>query len=149
MRGIDGRIGRKEFQKLTATDLMEREVTYYPKETNCYTLALGIVQGNFGSIPIVDDEKRLIGVVSEFDLLEALLAGMDLDHLTAWEIMKHPFSVSEEMPGREIMAFLQKNRLIRAPVTDRSGRLVGIVARRDLLAGYIKTKAGPRLRSTG
>lgn len=49
-----------------------------------------MVNGNFGSVPVVDDEMRLIGIVSEYDLLDALLTGVDVTHLSAEEIMKHP-----------------------------------------------------------
>lgn len=134
--------GEKPFREMTARHLMERAVTFFKKETKCDVILSVMVNGNFGSVPIIDDNKKLIGIVSEYDLLDALLTGVDVTSLSAEEIMKYPHAVAIDATAIETARFIQKNHLIRVPVIDREGRLVGIVARRDLLNGYLDALLG-------
>lgn len=143
MRRTDMMIGNKPLREMTALHLMERAVAFFKREAKCDVLLSAMVNGNFGSVPIVDGEMRLIGIVSEYDLLDALLTGTDVTNLSAEEIMKHPYSVSIDCPAMEIGRFIQQNHLIRVPVVDRENRLVGMVARRDLLNGYLEELLGP------
>jgi CBS domain-containing protein len=143
MRKSDPIIETKPLRKATALHLMERAVAFFKKETKCDTILSTMVNVNFGSVPIVDEEMRLIGIVSEYDLLDALLTGVDVTNLSAEEIMQHPHSVSIDCPALEIGRFIQQNHLIRVPVVDRENRLVGVVARRDLLNGYLEEILGP------
>ena len=92
----------------------------------------------FGSIPIVDGSSKLVGIVSEFDLLKALRKGKNLDEVLAGEIMTpNPVSVTQDTNVLTLIDVLQNNHLIRVPVVDAIGKLIGIVARRDLLRGYL------------
>jgi CBS domain-containing protein len=143
MRKSDPMMETKPLRKAMALHLMERAVAFFKKETKCDALLSAMVNGNFGSVPIVDGEMRLIGIVSEYDLLDALLAGVDVTNLSAEEIMKHPHSISIDCPAMEIGRFIQQNHLIHIPVVDRNNRLVGMVARRDLLNGYLEELLGP------
>ena len=128
---------------MTARHLMERTFTFFSGETHCEAILSAIVHENFGSVPIIDEQMRLIGIVSEYDLLDAILTGLDLKNLSATEIMKYPHAVLIDAQAMEIARFVQKNHLIRVPVVDREGRVVGIVARRDLLSGYLEALIGP------
>ena len=91
-----------------------------------------------GSIPIVDDHNKLLGIVSEFDLLGALRRGKKLEDVSAGEILTaNPVSVTKDTDVMTLVDVLQNNHLIRVPVLDNKGCLIGIVARRDLLRGYL------------
>lgn len=143
MRKTDMMMGAKPVREMTALHLMERAVTFFKKETRCDAILSAMVNGNFGSVPIVDDERRLIGIVSEYDLLDALLTGAEITHLSAEEVMRHPYSVSIDCPALEIGRFIQQNHFIRVPVVDQENRIVGMIARRDLLSGYLEELIGP------
>lgn len=54
-----------------------------------------------------------------------------------------PICVTEETLSEEIIQLLQEKHLIRVPVVDKNGTLVGVVARRDILQGYLKSKESP------
>jgi CBS domain-containing protein len=135
MRGTAERTEVTPLTGLTAAHFMRKEVCCRPSDTSAYALAKEMTKGNFGSIPIVDGKGHLIGIVSEFDLLDAVLSGMDLKNLEAKEVMKHPFSAFERASAASVLKFLQKNHLIRVPVTDGEGKVIGVVARRDFLSG--------------
>ena len=131
-----------QFHELTAADVMERVVQSAHQRTKGDVLASMMIEG-FGGVPIVDDGHRLVGLVTEFDLLAALDSGRRLDDLAAHDVMTcEPLSVTPHADVRTVMHVLQTNHFIRVPVVDGEGRLVGIVARRDVLRGYLSSKAG-------
>ena len=64
-------------------------------------------------------------MVSEFDLLEAILEGKELSQVTAADIMtKEKVSVTHATPAMEIIHLLQSKHIIRVPVTDAEGNLI-------------------------
>lgn len=144
MRRVDYMLGGEDFKKMSASHFMQTDVYYYPKSATGDKLATAITMGGFGSVPIVDKGKKLVGIVSEFDLLRAIINGRELEKVTAEEIMtSNPISVAEETPSEAIIQLLQEKHLIRVPVVDKNGALMGVVARRDILQGYLKSKESP------
>lgn len=128
-----------KFGQLTVGSIMEREVQSGTKDTEAKMLASYMMDG-FGSVPIIDKSSKLVGIVSEFDILKALRKGKNLDEVIAGDIMTaHPVSVTQDTNVLTLMDVLQNNHLIRVPVVDTTGKLIGIVARRDLLRGYLQT----------
>jgi CBS domain-containing protein len=60
--------------------------------------------------------------------------------VTAGDILtENPVSVTKDTDMMTLVDVLQNNHLIRVPVLDNVGKLIGIVARRDLLRGYLQT----------
>jgi CBS domain-containing protein len=132
-------IRESKFGKLTVGAIMEKQVQSAEKDTKAEMIASYMMEG-FGSVPIVDENNKLVGIVSEFDLLAALRKGKKLQHVAAGEILTaNPVSVTQDTDVVTLMDVLQNNHLIRVPVLDNVGKLIGIVARRDLLRGYLQT----------
>jgi CBS domain-containing protein len=128
-----------KFGKLTVGAIMEKQVQSAEKDTTAEMIASYMMDG-FGSVPIVDENNKLVGIVSEFDLLAALRKGKNLKDVAAGEILTpNPVSVTQDTDVVTLMDVLQNNHLIRVPVLDKVGNLIGIVARRDLLRGYLQT----------
>jgi CBS domain-containing protein len=128
-----------KFGQLTVGSVMEKEVQSGMKDSEAKLLASYMMEG-FGSVPIIDETSKLVGIVSEFDLLKALRKGKNLEDVMAGDIMTaNPVSVTQDTNMLTVMDVLQNNHLIRVPVVDSKGKLIGIVARRDLLRGYLQT----------
>ncbi len=137
----EGRTALREskFGQLTVGSLMEAQVQSAEKSTKAEILASYMMDG-FGSVPIVDSTNKLLGIVSEFDLLGALRRGKKLEEVTAGDILTaNPISVTKDTDVMTLVDVLQNNHLIRVPVLDNAGKLIGIVARRDLLRGYLQS----------
>ncbi|MGB0909154.1 MAG: HPP family protein [Nitrospirales bacterium] len=136
----EGRTALREskFGHMTVGSVMEEEVQSEAKDVNAEFVASMMMEG-FGSVPIVDETNRLLGIVSEFDLLNAVRKGRRLADVTAGEIMTpNPVSVTKDTDILTVLDVLHNNHLIRVPVVDSTRRLVGIVARRDILRGYLQ-----------
>ncbi len=133
----------KNLMEMTASHLTSRDVSVFEGHASCHTLAEAIVHGSYGGIPIVNQEYVLIGIVTEYDLLNAMLKGKEMAETPATEIMTEPsISITGEMPVEEIIALFQSRHLIRVPVVDSGGKLIGIVSRRDILACYVESTLG-------
>jgi CBS domain-containing protein len=101
-------------------------------------LAGAMSEGGFGSVPILAKDGKLVGIVSEFDLLKAIEEGKEMTKVTAGEIMiKDPVTVFRNTPAMEIIHLLQEKHFIRTPVVDADGKLAGVVSRRDIIQGYL------------
>ncbi|MBI4400267.1 MAG: CBS domain-containing protein [Nitrospirae bacterium] len=125
------------FGQLTVARFMEKDVQYGHLRTKADVLASQMIEG-FGAMPIVDEKQRLVGIVSEYDLLAALERGQRWSELSAQDIMTpNPYSVRPETDIGTLIHVFRASHLIRVPVVDAEGRLIGIVARRDILRGYL------------
>jgi CBS domain-containing protein len=131
-------VGARDFKTLIAEQFMQDGVDAYRPEDDGETLAQAMTEGGFGSVPIVDQDRHLLGIVSEFDLLRALNEEKHLASVKAGDLMTpNPITVSPETPTMEIIQSLEAKHLIRMPVVNEEGKLLGVVARRDVLQGYL------------
>jgi CBS domain-containing protein len=132
-------VGTRDFKTLEAEQFMQDVVSYYHVEDTVDKLAGAMSECGFGSVPILATDGKLMGIVSEFDLLKAIEEGKELAKVTAGEIMtKDPMTVGRKTPAMEIIHLFQEKHLIRAPVVDADGKLAGVVARRDIIQGYLR-----------
>ncbi|MEX2494415.1 MAG: CBS domain-containing protein [Nitrospirales bacterium] len=139
MRRVDYMVGARDFKTLEAEQFMQDVVTSYQVEDTLDKLAGAMIDGGFGSVPILAKDGKLVGIVSEYDLLKAIEEGRDLAKVTAGEIMiKDPITVSRNTPSMEIIHLLQERHFIRTPVVDADGKLTGVVSRRDLIQGFLR-----------
>jgi len=123
---------------LTVGQLMEDAVTQCTTRTDAATIAYLMTHRNFGSLPVVEDDGTLVGIVTEYDLLQAMIDGRDLRKILATEIMSaYPLTVTEEQTLAQVADLFQDRYVTRVPVV-RNKKLVGILARRDMLFGYMK-----------
>ena len=138
MRRVDYMVGARDFKTLIAEQFMEDGVDAYRPEDDGETLAQAMTEGGFGSVPIVDQDRHLLGIVSEYDLLRALNEEKSLASVKAGDLMTpNPITVSPKTSTMDIIQSLEAKHLIRMPVVNEEGKLVGVVARRDVLLGYL------------
>jgi len=123
---------------MVAKDIMNKIVTAAKKNTIGRDLAIKLLSGMYSGLPVVDDTGKVVGVVSEFDLLKALKEGKKLEQVTAEDIMsKKPVCVTENTPVDEIIDLMTKHNIIRVPVL-RNDNLVGIISRCDILSSIVE-----------
>lgn len=127
----------KDVSSMTVKQVMEQMVQFVHLRTKGDVIASLMIEG-FGAVPVVDKTRTLIGIVSEHDLLAAIDDGQTLGALTAGEVMTgNPYSVRPETDLGTLVHVLRASDLVRVPVVDAKDRLVGIIARRDVLRTYL------------
>lgn len=123
---------------LKARGIMDKRVLAVTRQVSGRDLAVLFLSGNFSGLPVVDHAGRLVGMVSEFDLLKALLDKKDLHTVKAEDLMSPiPLCVEEDMAVEEVIKIMIENHVIRLPVV-RNERLVGVIARADVLNHMIE-----------
>jgi len=135
----------------TVKDVMTTEVVAVRRGATFKDMAAALRRYRVSALPVIDDEEKVIGVVSEADMLakEALTDPGLIDGLvhhkevhkaaglTAGDLMTHPAVTVRPDDSVEHAARLMYNlRIKRLPVVDAGGGLVGVISRTDLLAVY-------------
>ncbi len=119
--------------KTKVRDMMTTRIVAATREYNGRDLAALLLSGSFSGIPIIGPGNHLVGMVTEFDLLKAMVEGKDLHALTAEDIMSpDPISVQEHQTAQEAITVMISQKIIRLPVV-RDGKLIGLIARSDIL----------------
>jgi len=123
-------------------DIMTTGVVTVRPDTPHQTVAAMLRQHRVSGFPVADDDGKVVGVVTETDLV-ALVAGRRhrrhraAEQATAGDLMSHPaVTVGPDDPVKTAARLMRKQRLQRLPVVDRDGRLAGIVSRSDVLSVF-------------
>ncbi|WP_432971473.1 CBS domain-containing protein [Dactylosporangium sp. CA-233914] len=133
-------------RQLTVADVMTPEVVV--ATADCLVREIIDVLTDYGvsGLPVVDSDDRVIGVVSEADLLPALAGDADDDAVarrSARELMTTPaVSVGPDAGVRIAARLMARHRVGRLPVVeDGTGRLVGMLTRGDLIRRTMRSDA--------
>jgi CBS domain-containing protein len=140
-------------------DVMTEPVVAARPDTGYKEIVEVIARFGVSALPVIDDDCHVLGVVSEADLLHKVeFTGEDMHARlferrrrsarkkaagdTAGELMTSPpITVGPEAPAKVAARLMDSAQVKRLPVVDAEGRLLGIVARRDLLRVYVRSDA--------
>lgn len=140
---------------MIAADVMVRKVVSVKPDDTVGDVVDLLLEHDISAVPVVDDEERVVGIVSEADLIhrqeidtekphrwwiEAVLPASKLaDEFTKThgrrvdEIMSpNVVTAAEDTPLGEIATLLERHRIKRLPIV-RDAKLVGIVSRSNLI----------------
>ena len=151
---------------MQARDIMTTRVITVAPDTDIREAAKSLLDNRISAMPVIDKDGKLVGVVSEGDLMRRPEAGTGRHH--SWwldllaspreralryvkehsrrvgDIMTHKvIAVSEDADLESIAETLEKNRIKRVPVV-KDGKVIGIVSRANLMRGLIAREAAPR-----
>jgi CBS domain-containing protein len=140
---------------MRAMDVMVRDVVTVHADTDIAEAIKLLSTHDVSALPVVDAENRLIGIISEADLIHRVELGTE-KHRPWWQeavtgasalaedfakshgkkvdelMTSNVVSASEDTPLSEIAALLERKRIKRVPIT-RDGKLVGVVSQSNLI----------------
>jgi CBS domain-containing protein len=123
---------------LKASDVMNRPVVSARPKASARDVVLQLNSGLYSGMPVTEGAGKVVGIITELDLLRAVAEGKELAKTTAEDIMSRDVvTVSPDTPVIEIIQFMYDKNLIRVPVV-KEGKLVGIVSRSDILRSLIE-----------
>ncbi len=145
--------------KSTVKDVMTTRVIWVKKDASFREMATTLRQYRVSAFPVIDDAGKVVGVVSEADLLakQALDGGEDgmpgmitgllrrreqekARGVTAGEVMTSPaVTVRPEDTVEHAARLMYTRKVKRLPVVDAGGHLLGIISRADVLAVFDRT----------
>ena len=115
--------------------MTERVMAISP-DTPLPVIAATFVAQGFGGAPVVDETDRVIGFVSEIDLMDALLRDDPQETLARDLMSSPPITIDEFAPAEEAMTLLRERGIHHLPVV-RQGCLVGIISPVDVLRYFV------------
>ena len=128
---------------LHAKTIMKRDVISVHPETPLDKVIDILIQHNITGIPVLNEDSSIAGIVTEKDILSFLLDKNILDltnnrllcETTVYHIMtSQVVAFDEDTPITEICEALTNRNFRRVPITDKNGKLVGIISRKDIIA---------------
>jgi CBS domain-containing protein len=150
---------------MLAKDIMTRTVATVRPETNLAEVATRMVTDHISGMPVVDDAGRLMGVITEGDLLRRWETGTETQHAGWIDLLLGPSrlandyvqshsrtvrdvmtdtveTVAEDTPLADVVKLMEKRHIKRVPVM-RGEALVGLVSRADLVRALAKKLNAP------
>ncbi|MGC9543515.1 CBS domain-containing protein [Streptomyces sp. UG1] len=138
----------------TVSDVMTHTVVAVGSEAPFKEIVELLDQWKVSAVPVLAGEGRVVGVVSEADLLpkEEFRGGSDIGGdlaervkaaaLTAGELMTTPaVTVHADASLAEAARIMARRHVKRLPVVDGVGMLQGVVSRSDLLKVFLRSDA--------
>jgi CBS domain-containing protein len=147
---------------MNAADIMVTNVITVRPDASVKDVAQILLARRISALPVVDDAGKLLGIISEADLIHRAEVGTErpyswwLEFLTAREILAQDYikaharlaadimtrtvvTVTADTPVREIVSLFEKHGIKRVPVVAK-GKLVGIVSRADLVQALLRAQ---------
>jgi CBS domain-containing protein len=142
----------------TVKDVMSTHVIAVRQGAPYKEMAAILHEQRVSAFPVIDEDNKVIGVVSEADLLtkEALegtvprtIQSLTRQHVrsqvnavTAADLMSKPaVTIGPDEPVTHAARLMYSKRVKRLPVTSDDGKLIGIVTRSDVLSVYSRPDA--------
>jgi arabinose-5-phosphate isomerase len=133
-----GTLGRK---LLRVSDLMHvgTEVPRVGLATSMTDVLLEMTAKRLGVTAVVDDDGRLLGIVTDGDLRRALAAGSDVTSRVVGDVMsEHPKTIPSDALAAFAVATMERHAITVLFIVDDEARLVGVIHLHDLLrAGVV------------
>ena len=115
-----------------ARNLMVERVTAVDAAATLVEVGRLLLATRFGGVPVVENDSRVVGFVSETDVLDAFLKGVDVATPISSVMTRPPIVVDEFATSDDVMSILRESHIRHLPVV-RDGRLVGIITPHDVL----------------
>jgi CBS domain-containing protein len=155
---------------MKASDVMSSNVITVDADTCVQDVADTLLQNRISAVPVVDRNGKLLGIVSESDLMRRPEAGTEkqpspwLELLSSKQALADDFvrthsrkvvdvmtkdviTATPDTPVGEIARLLEKNSIKRVPIMDGK-KVVGIVSRANLLQALASLKSGKAPKTT-
>ena len=112
---------------ITAADVMTPDPLTLSADTTTHEAAAILSEHRISGAPVVDDSGRIIGIVSEYDLIAR--SGTTVGQVMTRDVVTVPDSATVD----RVRALLVTQRLKRLPIVNAQGKLVGLISRADLV----------------
>ena len=132
----------------SAKEIMTPSPQCCSRETTLNEVANLMVEADCGEIPITDSSNRLVGVITDRDIVCRVVAkGKNPTAVTAGEVMTEPVvCVKEDTSLQDVMSVMEENQIRRVPVVDATGCCCGIISQADVALNARDGQVGEMVR---
>jgi CBS domain-containing protein len=123
---------------LTAGAIMTADLVTVRPDASIEEAIDMLLNQQISGLPVVDDDGRLVGVITEFALLAVSYDRRVANHTVSQHMTRELITVDIDDPIHRIADLCIVHRVRRVPVL-KDGRLVGVIARRDVLRALVES----------
>ena len=122
------------------SDFMKKAPAVLPKDSISKTISI-MQDSGVGALPVIDEDKKVVGIVSDFDVLKLLINDRIFDSFKVEDVVIRRFPIlrTDDTIGRA-QKLAAINRIDNLPVVDNFGKLVGQVSTSDILSYIFEKK---------
>lgn len=115
-------------------ECMCKDVCFVKPECNVYDAARIMNENHIGCIPICNDEKNVVGVLTDRDIvLRSVACDKNAKTTPVSSIMTtNVYTCKSEEDIGQAQYLMEKNQIRRIPIVDRTNKMVGIISTGDL-----------------
>jgi CBS domain-containing protein len=121
---------------MKAYDIMSIDIEAAKENATVSEIGTRLILRSINGMPIIDDDGKVIGILTIIDILRAIKDNKNIDLLKASDIMtKSPIVIYQETSIMDIIDIMDKKGIEMIPVVEeeRDDRLIGIVSRKDII----------------
>ena len=97
-----------------------------------------LVKKHVGSIVVLNDEKKCVGIFTERDALRAIAQNLSLDKALEEVMSKNVITIREDAPFEEARRSVLSNQIRHLPVVNSNGQVVGLISVRNIIDEFFK-----------
>jgi CBS domain-containing protein len=125
---------------LTAGAIMTTDLVTVRPDASIEDAIEILLNQSISGLPVTDDDGRLVGVITEFALLAITYDKRVKNHTVSQHMTREVITVDVNDPISRIADLCIVHRVRRVPVMQ-DGRLIGVIARRDVLRALVESPA--------
>ena len=121
---------------MKAYDIMSTDIEAAKENATISEVGTRLKLRSINGIPIIDDNRKVIGILTIIDILRALRDNKNIDALKAGDIMtRNPIVINQKTDMMDMIDIMDKNGIEMIPVVDEESdsRLIGVVSRKDII----------------
>jgi len=140
VNAVFGRFASRPLNSVTVGQVMTRDpVTTTPRKS-VKSAAEVMLRNRIGGLPVVDDARELVGIITRTDLARAY-ADNYAGEYTAGDLAREPVTADRYHSIFHVSRLMQLDPAGKVIVVDEEGRPIGVIAKRDLAFASIPLEA--------
>ncbi len=119
-----------------AKDIMTTELIVGHSQMTMEEAIKILVNNRITGMPVLDETRKIIGVVSEYDIIKSVNEDGDkkpIELTTPIRYTQKVTTITEDTTLDEILRLFKEKKVRRLPVLNNDNQLVGIITRRDIM----------------
>lgn len=121
---------------MKAYDIMSIDIEAARENATVTEIGTRLILRAINGMPIIDDDGKVIGILTIIDILRAIKENKNIDTLKASDIMtNNPIVIEQGTEILEIIDIMDKKGIEMVPVieAENDNRIIGIVSRKDII----------------
>ena len=121
---------------MKAYDIMSTDIEAAKENATISEVGTRLILRSINGIPIIDDDGKVIGILTIIDILRAIRDNKNIDGLKAGDIMtRNPIVINQKTDMMDMIDIMDKKGIEMIPVVDEESdnRIIGVVSRKDII----------------